>query len=81
MKEPHRATVVAQADKVSELSADAHHALIAAIYCDIVTGVYSVGGDPKDWYIDGAVAGKDFWLTPAEWQRDYAKLLKASARS
>lgn len=71
--------LVAQADRMPDLSTPARQALVTAIFADIVTGIFTVGGDPKDWYIEGAACGHDFWLTPAEWQRDYANLLKEAS--
>jgi hypothetical protein len=73
--------LLALAEKVPELSSGARDALLAAIYCKIVTGIYRVkiaSGD-FDYYISGRVADRDLWLTPAEWQRDHAQLLKESA--
>jgi hypothetical protein len=73
--------LTALAEKVPELSSGARDALLAAIYCEIVTGIYrvKVASGEFDYYVAGRVGDHDLWLTPAEWQRDYATLLKGHA--
>jgi hypothetical protein len=72
-----RSSLVALADRVPDLSPDARCALFCAVCHGSVTDIFHTRQD--DWYISGRVAGRDFWLTPAEWQRDHARLLKEAA--